>query len=316
MRVREDGDVESAAGRGAAFVRLGDVDWRAPAGQGLIGRCLRTRRPVCVAAVRDDPDYLATIETEAVQSELVVPLWVDGFLYGAINVESVEPGAFDQDDVRLLQTIADQAGAAMRSAALYERLERAYLGTAEALASALEAKDADPAGHARTVAAQAEAVGRRMGMGEAELRDLRLGAVFHDIGKIAVPEAILNKPGPLTPEERAVMERHTVVGEQILAPVEFLAGVCKLVRHEHERWDGTGYPDRLAGNEIPLGARIILACDALHAMTSDRPYRRALPVALAHAELRGNAGTQFDPKVVDALLAEVGALRRQAVTGR
>jgi HD-GYP domain-containing protein (c-di-GMP phosphodiesterase class II) len=103
------------------------------------------------------------------------------------------------------------------------------------------------------------------------------------------------------------MERHTVVGEQILAPVEFLAGVRRLVRHEHECWDGAGYPDGLAGEEIPLGSRIILACDALHAMTSDRPYRRALPAAVAHDELRRHAGTQFDPAVAQALLAEVFA---------
>jgi two-component system, cell cycle response regulator len=147
-------------------------------------------------------------------------------------------------------------------------------------------------------------------MEDAELRDLRLGAVFHDIGKIAVPEAILNKPGPLTPDERAAIERHTVVGEQILAPVEFLSGVRRLVRHEHERWDGGGYPDGLAGAAIPLGSRIVLACDALHAMTSDRPYRRALPCEAAHDELRRNAGTQFDPAVVEAVLAEIGARSR------
>ena len=118
-----------------------------------------------------------------------------------------------------------------------------------------------------------------------------------------MPEAILYKPGPLTPDERAIMERHTIAGEQILAPVEFLAGVRALVRHEHERWDGAGYPDRLAGEAIPLGSRIIFACDALHAMTSDRPYRAALPVEEAIAELRRHSGTQFDPSVVDALLA-------------
>ena len=316
IRIRDDGEVESAAGRGEAFVRLGDVEWRQPVGHGLIGRCLRTRRPVCVGDVYAQSDYEPTAETEGVRSELVVPLWVDGALWGAINVESVEPDAFDEDDVRLLQTVADQAGAAMRSAVLYERLERAYLGTAEALAAALEAKDEYTADHARSIAEQAEAVGRRLGMSESELRDLRLGAVFHDIGKIAVPEAILNKPGPLSPEERAVMERHTIVGEQILAPVEFLAGVCRLVRHEHERWDGCGYPDGLAGAAIPLGSRIILACDALHAMTSDRPYRRALPADAAHEELRRNAGTQFDPAVVDALLAVAGAARRDAVIER
>ena len=139
-------------------------------------------------------------------------------------------------------------------------------------------------------------------MDETALRELRLAAVFHDIGKIAVPEAILNKPGPLAPDERAVLERHTIVGEQILAPVEFLASVRPLVRHEHERWDGAGYPDGLAGEAIPLGSRIILACDALHAMTSDRPYRRALPLDAAIGELRRHAGTQFDPRVVEALL--------------
>ena len=316
VRIREDGFLESVAGRGSAFVRLGLTNWRQPADAGLIGRCLRTGRPVCVDDVRDEPEDTTTPETTDVRSELVVPLLVDGELYGVINVEEVRPGAFDEDDVRLLQTVADQAGAAMRSAGLYQRLERAYLGTAEALAAALAAKDAYTAEHAHSIAEQAEAVGRRLGLGENELGDLRLGAVFHDIGKISVPESILDKPGPLTPEERAVMERHTVVGEQILAPVEFLSRVCKLVRHEHERWDGAGYPDGLAGEDIPLGARIILACDALHAMTSDRPYRRALPVEVAYAELRRHSGTQFDPQVVDALLAEVGAHAPARVTWR
>ena len=278
VRIREDGFVESAAGRGDAFVRLGLENWRQSREHSLIGRCLRTRRPVCVDDVTKEPGYEPTPLTSDVRSELVVPLLVDGELYGVINIEEVSVGAFDEDDVRLLQTVADQVGAAMRSAGLYQRLERAYLGTAEALAAALAAKDAYTADHARSIAIQAEAVGRRLGLTGQELRDVRLGAVFHDIGKIAVPEAILNKPGPLTPAEREVMERHTLAGEEILAPVEFLAGVRKLVRHEHERWDGAGYPDGLAGEEIPLGSRIILACDALHAMTSDRPYRAALPV--------------------------------------
>jgi HD-GYP domain-containing protein (c-di-GMP phosphodiesterase class II) len=207
--------------------------------------------------------------------------------------------------VRLVETVAAQVGAALRSASLFEQLERAYLGTARALVAALEAKDPYTAEHGRSIVEQAEAVGRALGMDDTGLRDLRFAAVFHDIGKIAVPEAILGKPGPLTPEERAVMEGHTVAGEQILAPVEFLTGVRRLVRHEHERWDGAGYPDRLAGEAIPLGSRIILACDALHAMTSDRPYRRALSRADAVEELRRNAGTQFDPRVVQALLAEL-----------
>ena len=307
VRIREDDHVESAAGRGAAFVRLGDQRWSQPREAGLIGRCLRTHRGVLSNDVHAEPDYRPTGETQAVRSELVVPLWVGDALWGVINLEETRPNAFDDDDLRLVETLADQAGSALRSAFLYEQLERAYLGTAEALAAALEAKDSYTAHHARSIVEHAEAVGTRLGLGAAELRDLRFGAVFHDIGKIAVPEAILDKRGPLTPAERAEMERHTIVGEQILAPVDFLAGARKLVRHEHERWDGAGYPDGLAGEAIPIGARIILACDAYHAMTSDRPYRRAMSADAAREELRRHAGTQFDPAVVDALLAVLGA---------
>jgi len=208
--------------------------------------------------------------------------------------------------VRLLETLADQLGAALRSATLYEQLERAYLGTAEALGAALEAKDASTAEHARSIVANAERVGRRLGMSEDELRDLRYAAAFHDIGKISVPDTVLNKPGPLTEDERGQLERHPLVGEQILEPVEFLARVRSLVRHCHERWDGGGYPDGLAGDRIPLGARVIQVCDAHDAMTRERPYRHALPPDVAFAEIRTFAGTQFDERVASAFLDAVG----------
>jgi HD-GYP domain-containing protein (c-di-GMP phosphodiesterase class II) len=218
---------------------------------------------------------------------------------GAVDVAAE---GLDQDDRQLLETVAAQVGSALRGAALYERLERAYLGTAEALAAALEAKDAYSPDHARSILTRAEAVARRLDLSEDELSELRFAAVFHDIGKVAIPEAVLHKAGPLSAAEREVMQRHAVIGEQILAPVEFLASVRTLVRHEHERWDGAGYPDGLRGEEIPLGSRIILACDALHAMTSDRPYRRAMSLERAKEELRRHAGSQFDPRVVEALL--------------
>jgi diguanylate cyclase (GGDEF)-like protein len=307
VRLRPDGHVESAARRGNAFLALHDRQWSQPRDVGLIGRCLREGRPVVSSDVLADPDFLGTPETTAVRSELIVPLYVAGELWGVLNVEELEPDAFHEDDLRLMQTMADQVGSALRSASLYEQLERAYMGTAEALAAALEAKDSYTAHHARSIVEHAEAVGRRLGMDATQLRDLRFGAVFHDIGKIAVPEQILNKRGPLTAAERLEVERHTIVGEQILAPVEFLAGARLLVRHEHERWDGRGYPDRLAGTDIPLGSRIILACDALHAMTSDRPYRRAMTPKQAWGELHANAGTQFDARVVAALLDVIDA---------
>jgi HD-GYP domain-containing protein (c-di-GMP phosphodiesterase class II) len=149
-------------------------------------------------------------------------------------------------------------------------------------------------------------VGRRLGMSDQELRDLRYAAAFHDIGKIAVPETILNKRGPLTDDERREIERHPVVGEQILQPVDFLERVRPLIRHCHERWDGSGYPDGLAGDSIPLGARVILVCDAHDAMTSDRPYRSALPPDMARDEIRAFAGQQFDERVATAFLDAVG----------
>ena len=304
--VRDEGEhVRAVAVRGEAFNRLGLQGWRQPRDNGLIGRCLRNQRPVLARDVAAEPDYDDTPETIQVRSELVVPLRVGEDLWGVINLEELEPEAFDEDDVRLVQTVADQVGGALHSASQYEQLERAYLGTALALVAALETGDASATERARAFVLQAQAVGRRLEMGDAALRDLRFAAVFHDIGEIAVPEAIRNKPGPLTAGERREFERVTIVGEQILGPVDYLAGVRTLVRHAHERWDGAGYPDGLAGDAIPLGARIILACDALQAMLSDRPHRAALPPEAAVRELRENAGTQFDPRVVEALLAVV-----------
>ena len=204
VRLRPDGHVESAAVRGDAFLALGAREWSQPRDVGLIGRCLREGRPVVSGDVQAEPDFLPVPETiEVVRSELVVPLYVAGELWGVLNVEEIEPDAFHEDDVRLMETMADQAGSALRSASLYEQLERAYMGTAEALAAALEAKDSYTANHARSIVEHAEAVGRRLGMDARQLQDLRFGAVFHDIGKIAVPEQILNKRGPLTAEERA-----------------------------------------------------------------------------------------------------------------
>jgi HD-GYP domain-containing protein (c-di-GMP phosphodiesterase class II) len=301
-RLCSDGAHELVAGAG----NLDDPSVRRytpPTGRGLIARCLRENRPVLAPDVRQEPDYHSTPVTESTRCELDVPVVVSGRAWGAISVQSELTDAFDEEDARLLRAVADQLAAALRSAALYEQLERAYLGTAEALSAALEAKDSYTAEHSRSLVRRAEAVGRLLGMPEPELRTLRYGAAFHDIGKLAVPEAILNKPGPLTDEEFEIVQRHTVIGEQILAPIEFLADVLPLVRSAHERWDGAGYPDGLAGEEIPLGARIVFACDTWEAMTAPRPYRAARPEDEARAELRRVAGSQLDPRVVDALLA-------------
>ncbi len=305
VRVRDDGYVESVAGRGDPYVRLGEQRWRRPREAGLIGRSLRERRPVMENDAHSQPDYDPMPESFGVHAELVVPLWVGEALYGAIDIEETSHDAFDDDDVRLVQTVADQVGAALRSATLYKQLDSAYVGTVQALAGALETKDSYTTAHSRAVVEHAYAVGRRLGLADGELRNLRFAAIFHDIGKVAVRDDVLAKSGPLSAEERSQIQAHAVVGERILSSVEFLAEVLPLVRHEHERWDGRGYPDGLAGESIPLGARIVLACDAFDAMTSDRPYRPAMSDAEARAELLAGAGTQFDERVVAALLEEL-----------
>jgi len=205
---------------------------------------------------------------------------------------------FSSRDFRMARGVADMASLAMGNAARFADLEHAFLQTVEVLANALEAKDEYTSGHAREVAEIAVAIGREVGLGADDLRMLELAAMFHDIGKIGVGTDIIDKPGPLTPAEMTEMQKHSAIGERILAPVEFLQPVLPIIRAGHERWDGRGYPDALAGEDIPLGARIIFVCDAYHAMTSDRSYRKALPEEEALRRLREAAGSQFDPAVV------------------
>jgi diguanylate cyclase (GGDEF)-like protein/putative nucleotidyltransferase with HDIG domain len=181
-------------------------------------------------------------------------------------------------------------------------LEQSYLATIEALAAALDAKDRHTEAHSRETAALARAVGSRLGLDEEKLRFLEYGALLHDIGKIGVPGYVLNKPGALDDEEIAIMREHPVIGERIVASVPFLSRIRPVVRAEHERWDGGGYPDGLKGEQIPIEARIIHACDAFQAMSSDRPYRRAKPRDWILKEIATQSGRQFDPRVAEALL--------------
>ena len=205
-------------------------------------------------------------------------------------------------ELELLGGIASQARLAITNAGSFATLERTFLSTVEALANALEAKDSYTSSHARWICDMAIEVGRELGLEGHRLKRLELAALFHDIGKIGIPASILMKPGPLTDEERALIERHPELGERILAPIEQLAQVRPIVRACHERYDGRGYPDALSGEHIPLEARIIFACDAFHAMTTDRPYREALPVEEAFRRLAEASGTQFDPRVVDVCM--------------
>jgi HD-GYP domain-containing protein (c-di-GMP phosphodiesterase class II) len=221
---------------------------------------------------------------------------------GLAMLAVVAESAVRSRELELLAGIASQARLAITNAGSFATLERTFLSTVEALANALEAKDSYTSSHARWICDTAIDVGRALGLDAVRLKRIELGALFHDIGKIGIPASILMKPGPLTMEERAMIERHPELGERILAPIDQLEAVRPIVRACHERFDGLGYPDGLKGEEIPLEARIIFACDAFHAMTTDRPYREALPVDEAFRRLVSAGGTQFDPEVVQVCL--------------
>jgi len=252
----------------------------------------------------------ATGEVGAGRPFAVAPLTLDGGRLGCISVASPTNDDFTERQLRLLAGIAHQSRLALTNAGNFDTLERTFLETVEALANALEANDEYTSSHARWITDLALKVGEELGLEGASLKRLELGALFHDIGKIGIPETILSKPGPLTDEEREVVETHPELGEMIIAPIDRLEEVRPIVRHCHERYDGAGYPDRLSGDSIPIESRIILVCDAYHAMTTDRPYRKRLPVEEALRRLRESAGTQFDPRVVDVcarVLASRGA---------
>jgi HD-GYP domain-containing protein (c-di-GMP phosphodiesterase class II) len=229
----------------------------------------------------------------------LAPLTLDGGRLGCIAVVPPDEGEFTDRHLRLLAGMAHQAKLALTNAGNFHNLERTFLETVEALANALEANDEYTSSHARWITDLALKVGEELGLEGASLKRLELGALFHDIGKIGIPETILSKPGPLTDKEREIVETHPELGEKIIAPIDRLEEVRPIVRHCHERYDGAGYPDRLIGEEIPIESRIILVCDAYHAMTTDRPYRRRLPAEEALRRLHEAAGTQFDPLVVE-----------------
>jgi HD-GYP domain-containing protein (c-di-GMP phosphodiesterase class II) len=203
---------------------------------------------------------------------------------------------------------------AARYAAALE-LNRAYRGTVMLLSDVLEFEDEYTAQHSRSVVDLVNAVADELGIAPDERQELEFAAMLHDVGKISIPKEILHKPAALTDREFAIIKHHTIEGQFMLDRVGgLLARVGEVVRSCHERWDGKGYPDGLTGEEIPIAARIVFACDAYNAMTTDRPYRSAMPHEAAIAELRANTGTQFDPKIVSALVKVVEHGAPSAVT--
>jgi HD domain/GAF domain len=260
-----------------------------------------------------DPREHALLEAGGYAAVMMAPLVMAGEARGLIELFDSRPRAFTAEERQFCRLLADQAGVVLAAGHLAEQLDRQHVATVAALAAALEAKDAYTGNHAQTIAEFALAVGGELGAGARELRAIQMGALLHDVGKIGIPEAILNKPGPLTDDEFTVMKRHTLIGADIIAGIPGMQEVVELVRWSHERWDGRGYPDGLAGLAVPRGSYVIAVCDAYHAMTEDRVYRKAMSSELAIRELHRCSGSQFMPAAVDALERVVRSGNRRRV---
>ncbi len=266
------------------------------------GGLIRARNPAAELPARHDaPELAGMIAGNLLIAGLLVslvivrgsiPAAVIPFLLVTLVLRYLRSRMIERENARL-QVLAHKS----------ERdLAAQYRASLVALGTALEARDGYTGGHGAETVALAHRVAERLGLNDAAIAEVEAVALLHDVGKIGMPDAILRKPGPLDDDEMRIVREHPLIGERILRQVPGLDRVARAVRHEHERWDGAGYPDGLRGEAIPLPSRVTLVCDAYHAMTSDRPYRGALSHADAAAELRSCAGTQFDPAVVSALL--------------
>ena len=266
---------------------------------------LETAEPRAVSLSDDvvEPNEAFVLREIGMQALLMLPLAIGTSSWGLVELYDRRPRRFGAADITLARLMTNQAAGLLAQFEHADHVQRLYRETLASLANALEAKDAYTSRHTEEVVALAVEVGRRVGLEGDDVNAVELGALLHDIGKIRIPESILLKPGKLDDEEWQIMRRHPEVGEQILQPIASLGDVLPIVRSSHERWDGRGYPDGLAGEDIPLGARIVSVCDAFRAMIEERPYRQPLSREEAIEELEAHAGTQFDPACVTALLA-------------
>ncbi len=228
-----------------------------------------------------------------------LPVAAKGKKRGVLLLCNKRGGPFTEDDTRVLLAIGQHAGLAMENARLHEELSEAYAATIAVLADAIEAKDAYTRGHCEGVSRLAVEVGRRLELSDEQLDHVRYAALLHDVGKIGVPDGILLKPSKLMPEEFSIIQKHPQIGRDIVARIGALSALSEVILHHHEKWDGSGYPQGLAGEGIPLLARIVCAVDAFDAMTTPRPYRQPVDSVEAVAEMRRCAGTQFDPIIVE-----------------
>ncbi len=261
--------------------------------------------------VREFLENAATAE-HRVSAFASVPLRTRGENFGMLNVYGLSGGrVFHEADRKGLAIFASRAAGAIETHRMYSHLEETFTQTMEGFARAIEAKDPYTGGHSDRVAMYSRVIAEAMGLSEKACGRIQHGGLMHDIGKIGIGTSDLNKPQKLTPDEYKMFQSHPVVGKRIIEPITFLNDIVPCVYHHHESWDGRGYPLGLGGKDIPEDARILSVADSYDAMTSNRPYRKALPHDIALMEFKRCAGRQFDPEVVEAFLSAIGGFRRE-----
>jgi len=289
-------------------------------GMGMSGYVAKMGQPVSISSSKEATEEYDGV-TSGVSSAICVPLIARTYhtsqssseqVLGVITVLSLaSTDAFDNDDLEMLRTVGSLIAVAVANARMEERQRSTFVRTLESLATALEARDEYTRGHSQRVCEVSMMIGERMGLSLEALEELRVGTILHDIGKIGVPDAILNKKDRLTDEEFTVMKSHPVIGYEICKPLRLSEGILLIIRNHHEKLDGSGYPDGLRGGELPLSLRVVCVADAFDAMSSKRPYRGVMEMHAVMAELSRCAGTQFDPVVVESLKDLIKSERMQ-----
>ena len=311
LMLREpNGELAVRIARGIAHVNLDEEAFKVS--RSVVRKVVESNAPVLTTNAQADPRFDAQLSVAAYQlrSILCVPLKLKEELIGVLYVDNrAHAGIFKEHDLELISAFADQAAVAIDSARLFEdlqdshrELEKAYQATLEGWVRALDLRDKETEGHTQRVTILTHRLARSMGVDDDSLVHITRGALLHDIGKMAIPDGILLKPGRLTEDERRVIQMHPVYAYEMLSPIAFLAPAIDIPYCHHEKWDGTGYPRALKREEIPFPARIFPVIDVWDALTSDRPYRKAMPEEEVRCLIKADSGKHFDPRVVEAFM--------------
>lgn len=308
LRLLEDrGRLEMVASYGLSkkYLRKGYLK----IGESIAGWVVKNKKPYLSANLKEDSrySYFRYAKKEGIQSLLCVPLLVKEKPIGTLSIYTSSPRVFTPGEIRLFTTFANQVAMVVENARLFKEVEESYVGLLEALGVVVETRDFYTASHSDDVRQYALAIADEVSLSPEEREAVSYASLLHDLGKIGIEERILDKPDKLTSEEFEKIANHSKIGADIVSHIKILKHLAPLILHLHERYDGKGYPDGLKGSKIPMGSRILMVADAFSAMTSDRPYRKALSKETAISELKKNRGTQFDPEVVDAFLSSLAS---------